>query len=323
MFSMPNPAIRSIAVLALCLAQASCIFEGGPEGPSQEERVELHYENALRFHEMGELERALDQAQRGLEADPRDRRLRLLTAMILVRRETRVDLATAESLFRGLRGEQDYRVDLGLATCLERKGLLFDEAARAGKPKHAGEAQKSWREAVELYERVLADQRGDREALNGLMRTHALLGQDAQSFEVSGRLIASVGQHTTFWQGQLTEDISASREAQIRGWLAGNTQLVTKTHLHRASILRRLDRQEEAIQELQAVIELDPEIPEVHSRLAQQLFEVGRYEEARHAIDRYLALSDDAFDDPNYQRAWDLRNDADAALRERGRPAPR
>jgi len=318
MLSITHRALHTIAILVLTLTQAGCLLEGGPEGPSTEELVTLHYENALRFQEMGELDRALDQAQRGLEADPEDRKLRLLTGWILLRRESRVNLATAETIFRKLRGEKDYRVDLGLATCLERKGVLYDEAARGGSAKHKKEAQRAWKEAVSLYAMVLEDQAGDREALNGLMRTHALLGQDAESLDASGRLIASVEEHTGFWRGQLTEDISASREAQIRGWLSGNSRLMTKTHLHRASILRRLDRSPEAIDELHAVIELDPAIPEVHSRLAQQLFELERYGEARKAIDRYLALSDDAFDDPNYQRAWELRNDAEAALRESG-----
>lgn len=332
--SLPRrPALRALGLSALLLtglSQTACLFDDRPAPPTKEERVAMHYENALRYYEMNDLERALDQANRGLQADNKDRKLRLLTGWILLRRKTRESVASAETIFRDLLGEEDYRVQLGLATALERKGVFFDEAARAiesgdrstdGNPEqrvatYSKEAAAAWNEAIGYYGEVLQLQQGDRDALNGLMRTWALLGDDAQSLEYSDQLIASVGQHSDFWEGQLAEDITASRESQIREWLQGDDQLLLKTHLHRASVMRRIDRHSEAVDELTAAIEIDPDIPEVHSRLAQELFDLGRYRDARAAIDRYLGLSTDPFDHPNYQRAWELRNQCDTKMSE-------
>ena len=321
--------LRSTLPLALSATLVLGACSSKPKGPSREELIELHFETALRYYDMDELDRALDQASRGLKVDPKNERLRLLSGWVLQRRGTRESIATAERVFRGLLTTNDYRVRLGLGQALERKGKFFDEAARAiengdrfpdaGTPAERGaelreEARAAWVESIERYEQTLERQPGDRDALNGLQRVHALLGQDEQSLAYSTELVDVVREHQRFWRDQLTDDITAGREADIHYRLDDDEELLVKTHLHAASVLRRLGRIDAAIDEIQRVVDLRPDMPQVHSRHAQMLYDAGDYERASRAIERYLKLSEEPVDHPDIQRAWELKNACDAAI---------
>ncbi len=62
------------------------------------------------------------------------------------------------------------------------------------------------------------------------------------------------------------------------------------------------------------MVAVDPDVPEIHSRRAQLLYRLERYEEAIAAIDEYLRLSGLPFEDPDVQRAYRIRRDCESAL---------
>jgi len=327
------PMRSTSARIAACLLSIPLIAcsSNKPREMSDEDKIEYYYGNALNYYELGELDRAEDQIWRGFEIDSREKRLNLLYGWVLQRRGKPEDVRRAEQVFRRLLDHKDYRVTLGLAVALERKGVLYDKAARdvaSGKLRVEGGdpqararelaelAVDAWNEAVTFFEKTLAASEDERDALSGLTRVQALLGNAERSLAANDRLIELIEAKKQFLQRQLDrEDIRAPDEERFRAALREEVALEVGARLHAATLLRRTGDNEKAAEHLGAVIELQPDLAEAHSRLAQVLFDLGRHERAIYEIDRYLRLSTDtSFDDPSIRQAYDLRSRAEAAL---------
>lgn len=316
-----RPSCRSIAALLLCLA-AGC--NSNPDGRNPEEVLEMHREFALRYYDENELEQALQQVELGLKVDSRDEKLRIMRGWIHQRLGTSEDVFTAEQIFRGLLSTRDYRVVLGLAEALERKGVLYWESADAvekgqryttatdrvarAKELHS-DARKAWTESVERYEQTLERKPGEVQAINGLQRVCALLGKKQEALAWSRKLLTQVEAEATFWTRQLDRpDLAPTEERRLRDLLAGSEKLQRETRLQVATLLVGLDRPEEALVELDHVLELDPTAPGLHGRRAQMLYKIGRTEEALAALENYLRYSQEDFDHPDVKRAYELMN---------------
>lgn len=322
------PTLLLSTTLALLLGSCS---SSGTKPVDKQRQVEIHTEATVGYMSIGEFDRAIDQAVRGLALAPEDKKLRLYLARALLRRGGTQDVLRAEELLRGLDGSEDFRVPLGLAEVLERKGLAFEDAGIAiasGKrftqnpdPAARGaelraQARAAWEESLTLYEQANALRPNDYEVMSGLSRACSLLGRDEQSLAWAEAVLQITSTDRAFWQNQLQRpDVSANEEERLRRNIARLNEIEVALLLKASSTELRLGRRERAIDYLTRVIEIDPSLAEAYSRRAQLLIEVGRYEEAIAGIDRYLRLAALPFDHPNVQRAFELRQACEQALR--------
>jgi tetratricopeptide (TPR) repeat protein len=301
-----------LATFLLAQMALGCLSDEKQVDPDQQ--LALHRECALRYYDEGDLLRAEDQVDKGLEIAPRDEQLRLMKGWIRQRRGGPEDIYVAEQVFRELAPKRDYRALLGLAEALERKGVLYWEAADALDPPDAaredelrGKARAAWGESIEYYEKTLERKTGEQQALNGLQRAHALRGELEEALEWSERLLEQSAEETAFWEKQLERpELSADEEDRLRTLLLQSRDLAAGTHLQASTLLVTLGRREEALVHVDQALELDPEAAETHSRRAQLLHALGRPVEAIASLESYLRLSEEGFDHPDVARALDL-----------------
>jgi len=321
-----------LARAALCLSLLCACSSSGAGEPDPEQQLQLHREFALRYFDQGDLNRAEQQVDKGLEIESDDRQLLLMKGWIRQRRGTARDLLVAENIFRDLRDDEDFRVELGLGEALERKGVLYDEAARAvasgerftenpDPQARAAEltqmATDAWTESLECYRRTLELKPGEFQAMNGLQRVLALQGRYEESLRWAEELLAGSKAEMDFWRERLRRpDLTAEEEARLRTLLDGSTDLQAATHLAAASQLVALGRREEALGHLDFAGALEPDRAEIHSRRAQLLAQMDRPSEAVLAIQEFLRYTRLPFEHPDVRRAYDLLAECELATRQ-------
>ena len=322
------------SLLALTLAGACTISQPKPD---PEKLLAMYREQALGYYEAGALQQAEDQIRKGLDISPKDDQLKLMLGWCRQRLGSRDDLLVAERVFRDLAPRKDYRALLGLAECLERKGVLYTESAQklldgkgdpdAADPKQRAldlnrDAKKFWLEGLENYQAVLALKPSESQGMNGLHRTYALLGRMEESLEWAEKLIVLSDAEVVFWQTQLKRtDLRAEEETRLRMRLEDTRELTIATHFSAASLLVQSGRKTEAATHLDRIILLDPNLSAAFSRRAQLLFDLGRFEEARANLEDFLRLSDLPFDHPDVQRAFQTKAECDQRLQAQGSAA--
>ena len=290
----------------------------------REQRLSVHTESAALYINMGEFERAVDQAQRGLELDPDNFTLRLYLGRALQKIGGTNEILVAERVYRSMPGDRDFRVPLGLGEVLERKGMAQDEAAEAiasGKrytqatdraaraAELRAESVASWKESEVLYERALKLQPGDLEVLSGLARINALQGEHGPALEWAEVLLTTLASDRSFWRQQLeVPNLGPGDQQRILSQVRTLDDLAITVRRKAAALELELRRPERALLQLDAVLEVDPNIKEVHAMRGQLLASLGRHREAIVAIDRYLELGRPMpFEHPDVQRAYRLR----------------
>lgn len=315
--------------LAACTLASGCATKMSSE--EREKRLEIYRETCGAYLAMSEWERAEDQALRGLQLDEEDSQLRLYLGRALLNKGTAEDIREAEFALEDLDTDGDFRVPMTLGAVKERKGLAYAEAAAAVRSgeratpaadpgARADELEQvgvqALEEALDLFEEALDLQPNDTEVLSGLVRVTALLGRYEDSLAWGQAVISITTSDRLFWRNQL-ERPNLSTQEEDRMW--ANIRKLRETeksvHLHAASVLNtKLGRPAEAVQQLDAIVAVDPDMPEIHSRRAQLLFRLQRYEEAIAAIDEYLRLAGLPFEHPDVQRAYRIRRDCESAL---------
>ncbi|MFO1011009.1 MAG: hypothetical protein U1F29_13175 [Planctomycetota bacterium] len=325
---MPR-AVPHFLVAALLVA-AAC-NSSGYSAKDKQKLVENHTELAQQYLAMGELDRAEGQAQKGLELDEKNVKLKLIRAKVLIKRGRPEDVLRAEKLLAPVANDGDYQVRLCLAIALERKGIAYDEAAAAvesGKRvteaadpvKRVAELRElsrgAWKESVAYYERVVGEHKDDTDAMNGLVRVQGLLGQAQESLGWAEKLLATTQVDLDFWQKQmLRADMSADEEARFRNFVKQYSDLQAKTHLTASVLLHDLGRDADAEAHVAKAIELEPERAEYYGRRAELRKEQKNYDAAIQDLDTYLRLSSKPFEHPDVLRAWNLRRECEEALR--------
>lgn len=328
--------MRHLPALLLALAATlapSCRSDDELSGEERAKYLEVYTETAQQFLQMGELDRAEGQVQKGLGLDPENEKLRMIYGWTLIKRGRPADLLGAEKLFRELLETGDYRATLGLATALERKGVAQKEASqdiRSGKrvtdasdpalraDELVVESHESWGEAAKLYQRTLEQRPGDVDAQNGTIRVQALLGEPERSLAASEELIASLETDLEFWKQRLLRpEISEGEEQRFRKLVRQQTDLLVTARLHASSLLWELERPAEAATQLDAALAVDPARIELLGRRAEVRKELGRYEEAIEDLRAFLRQTDKPFEHPDVKRAWRLEAECSEALRER------
>jgi len=322
------------ALLPAFLALASACASDKPPELTQEQKtriVDRYTETAQQYLMMGELDRAEGQTIKALEIDPTNVKCKMIRAWTLQKRGKTQDILVAERIFREIRNEGDYRALVGLAECLERKGVAYDEASRdiasgkrvseaadpAARSKQLlGERDRAWTESSEHYEAVLKDHADDVDARNGAMRICALLGRLPESVDHADKLIAQIGPTREFWQKRMVRpEITAKDEQLYRERIDHFRELEVMTRVHAATILHELSKDEQALDRLEGALALDPERAELYGRRAEIEKSLGRNEKAIADIDQYLHRSTQTYDHPDIKRAYRMRKECEDALR--------
>ncbi len=326
---MRHPYTLLSALLPLLLVAAGCASQN-PADLTMEQKLGGYLERALQHLNDRNLDAAQQQCLRALDLDPENERFLLILGNVHLLRGQTEDILIAERIFRDHPAEHDYRVHLGLGEALERLGVLRGEAAdaiRAGErftdhPDPAARADEleeqaiaSWREARSEFEAAEEIHQGEIAAVNGLIRTNALLGSDEESIRWAFTLIEILEASSLVRRTELEDvGIEANRERELRKAIRDNGEMLLNTRLHIASLYRRLGRLEEAVDELGEVIALEPELPEAYSRRAQLYVELGQHLRAKESIEHYLSLCALPYEDPRVQRAFALKTECETAL---------
>lgn len=323
--------MRQRLLLLAPLLLAACQSDGEPTSEQKEKMLELYTETAQSYYQMGEVERAAGQAEKGLELDPDNRQLKLVLAWSLQRRGKTGDIARAEQLFRDTASSGDFRATLGLGDALERKGLAFAEAAdkiesgervtEAADPKQRvvelrAKAQECWREALGWYQATIEKQRDNSDAHSGVARVQMLLGQRAEALASAERAIEIVSADYAFWEQRVrSPDVRVEEERRLRSLMGRLQKILVATHMTAYQLCVDLDQKDKALAHVDAAVALDPKRPECYSRRAQLQLERGEYAAAIKDIDQFLAASELAFEHPDMRKAWQIRRDAENALK--------
>ncbi len=334
-----HPRLGAACIPALVLALASL---GSCRGAYQsteldpEAQLEIYVTTATYLYEDGSLVRAQDQAVKALVLDPENVAMRRMIGWIRVRLGKNEDLVIAESFFRKLmrEGDESNATLLGMATTLERLGLAYDKTSRAyargerrpedGVPVEtrtrelAKKARDHWADSLEFYERTLEAGEGSTNAMNGLQRVHALLGQYDESLAWSSELLRRSSEELGVWERMLTsEELTEKEEKLFQTNAAMAYRLQHETHLFAATLLQEIGRDLEAIPHMDAVIVASPDLAEAYSQRGQLYARLGENERAITDLDRYLELSEKAFEHPQIQQAFDIRKECQRKLQGR------
>ncbi len=323
--------VKTCLILLCGLPLLGACNSDEPAELTSEQRLGLYLEGALGYFAKGDLDRAQQQVQFGLGVDPRNERLLLLLGDIHQLRGTTPDIQMAEAIFRDHPAQHDFRVRLGLAKALERMGVVYDEAAEAIRSGErstesldptaranelSANALTAWAEAKDNYKATLEIQLGEMGAIGGLVRVCALLGEEAESMEWSGKLIEVLESSSRIRRLELEDaSLAATRERDLRAAIKRNNDMIIKAHLHVSSILRRQGRLQEAVDELGSVISIDPELAQAYSRRAQIYYDLAQYQRASDTLQSFLKLSAQLpFDHPDIRQAYALMRRCKDAL---------
>ena len=294
--------------------------------PTDEEKLDLYTTTATYLYEDGSLERAQDQAIKALEIDPDHEAMRRMVGWIRVRMGSPEDLLIARDLFEELRdeGDDNQATILGQATTYERLGLAWEQAAdrvRRGEqlPDSGDDAEEAARrmesqseelfeDSLELLESTLVEGEGSTSTMNGLQRVNALLGRYEESLAWSIRLLERSEEEIDLWDQLLQkQDLTEREETLYNENRRVGTQLQLDTRLFAATVLNDMGRTEKALEQLDAVVQLDPALPQGYSLRAELRAKLGDFAGAIEDLDRFLGLSDAPFEDPDVKRAFELR----------------
>jgi len=332
---MPRPSASWLPLLLALPLTGACRSNDPPE-LTQDQRLGEYLERALRYIELKDYDRALQQTNQALELDPQNERFLLMLAKLHQMRGSLEDLRLALAVYERHPAQDDFRVQLGQGEAHERIGLIEQQSADkiesgesytdAPDPRQRArelraEAQADWEASYAAYLRSNELHRGEVPVVNGLVRITTLLRREHESVQWARALLDVLAESTRLRRIELeAPDLSANRERALMAAVRSNTDMTTETHMHIASLYFRLGLYPETADELSRVIEIDPKRADAYSQRAQVLFELGRYEQADDSVQQFLALSSHLpFDHPDIRAAFDLQSRCRAAA---GRNAP-
>ncbi len=322
-----RPLLAFVLLFALPFLSGGCATE---ESKREENLIEIYTNTAESYYQLKDNDRAIAQSIKALELEPDNLKVKLILGWSLTRRGKVEDLIHAEQVFRSIDDEKDIRAPLGLATTLERLGVANSEASDAVRGGHriteapdpkkrADElherALKFWNESKTCYEKTLALQKSNLDALNGLQRVDALLGLPESSLARSTQMIQALETDRGFWEGQLLKPrLEEREEREIRKMVSQFIDLEVATRLHAARVEHELGNHAAALEQLDVAIALNPERADLHGLRAVVQRDLGRYDKAIADAERFIALSPQRADGPDVQRAFDLIGACQAQL---------
>ena len=331
---------KTALVVCLALAATACSSSNerdNPLGLTKKEYLDLYLENAFRYIELGENDRAISQAAKALELDPDNEVFRLIFARGHLMRGEKESIQIAIDILDEMDDADDpnFRVLATFGAALERKGVIYDEAServRSGEqPTEAddpiaradelrAEAIALWERAHSKYAQALEATSGTPEAINGLVRTSALLGNYEESIEHGYELIEAIQSSQRLVMTRLDQtDIDEASETRLFQAQRQNRGFEISTRLHISQLERRQGRLGKAVDQLDQIIALNPNMEQAYSRRAQLLEEMGEFRKAKESINRFIQIKAAvaSFDDPSVQKAYELIERCNEGLRSR------
>lgn len=324
---LARPLLFAATLLLAVSSSCSSTDERDPE-----ELFTLYRESAFYYWQAEDFKRAETQLSRALEIHDDDLSCNLIMGNIELLKGKTPDLLSAEKRFRSLEQQDDYRVQLGLGQALERLGMAYEDAALAiakgerktQAPDPAARVDElhtmssdALKQSIASYQRVLTTKPNLADAINGMQRVLALQGDIEGALVWTNRLIDSVEVDLTYYRSRLErKDITAAEEANIRTRMENSNSLGQQTYLFGASLLHQLNRPEAELEYLTRAIEIQPDSAKTWSRRAQAEMSLNHYVEAMHSLDQFLSLSQDPFESPDVQRAYELREKCERALQD-------
>jgi tetratricopeptide (TPR) repeat protein len=210
-------------------------------------------------------------------------------------------------------------------------GILYEDAAAAIRSgdrttnaldpaKRADElevdAKEAWEESRTCYLATLEIRFGDVQATGGLVRVCALMGDEAESVRWGREYIEILKSSSRVRRLELEDaTLAADRERELRVAIAGNDDFIIKTRELISTIYTRQGKLQEAVDELGAVIAINPDLPQAYSRRAQLYFDLAQYQRAYDTLQSFLKLSaHQPFDHPDIRQAYTLQRRCKDAL---------
>ena len=339
--------LARLGALALGLAAVAASCSSTPDCDARvltkKEKLGVYLENAYYYMELGEVDRAIGQAEKALELDPGNELFLLIYGRGYLYRGTAPDIQRSIDALRAIRDMEevdDWRYHSTLGMALERKGILYEEAAEgvasgeratdaddpiARASELRAEAEGYYREARDHFLEAIdpeTGRTGETEPLNGLVRVSGLLGELDEAVKWSEELLSSIESAERLLEDELqTPNLDADREGSIFRSLRSFRNLEIKARLALANIEYRRENYEQAAEQLDIVTVMAPDLEQAYSQRAQALFEMGDYRRAKDSIQRYIELratGDGALTDPAVKRAFELSEACDRALSRNG-----
>lgn len=307
-----------ILLSALCLPLLnSC--SSGPEEMTDAEKLDYYWESCMRYYDMHAFDRAIHQANKGLEVDPENESLRLVKARCLLFLNKTETLEAAHNILEGLLQTEDFRVFLVAGEVAERRGLIRQDSAggiesgntytdaadpRARATELRAEARDMWSAAIDHYSRAEKIFPGGTEALNGIMRTASLLGDDDQCLQAGRALLQSLSESSLIQQRKIEELRNSEGSSwKIQRAVFANQEVMIATHIHLSELHYKHGRKRAALLELDGALQLDDSLPGLHARRGQLLLESGDAPRAQQALKQFFRLTKLDFDHPDVVRA--------------------
>ena len=317
----------------LCLPLlGSC--SSGPKEMTTAQKLDYYAESCMNYYDMHAFDRAIHQANKGLEVDPNNEFFRLVKARCLLLLDETETLEAAAEILDTMTGIENLQVHLVAGEVAERRGLIRWDTAKsiesgttyteAADP-HARaleltlEAYGMWTNAIAHYKKANELFIGGTEGLNGIMRSATLrssagraLGLADEEIDLNDQLILDNGL-------ELLQSLRESNKAKQRGidnlrnseensWpmqrsIFANEEVMIATLIHLSELHRRLNRDHAALMSIDQALLINGELPRLHGRRAQLLLAAGDARRAKTSLEEFFRFTKLEFDHPDVVRA--------------------
>ena len=314
------------------------VFSCGIFGSSskEEERLSEYFFRAKKYFESGRIPQALDQVERGLELREDDEKLMTLRGFIHLEMAKRDPSWLGEALrdFKkatesGLFHEPSFEAFLGLGLTYQKMGLERRNLATALEKKlKAREVPVNKREATaarihQLKSKSLEDFKNAEKSLEKVLekkKNHILasytialvkvcLGKKEEALKLLRKYIrAASRRRKQILERDLKQTFSTEREKKLWQELRIITQREKECRGLVANLLYKLKRYKEALEELNKLLEMDPNlVPEYFNR-ARCHARLGEIEEAKQDYKVFIGRSLLPREDPRIREALEFIN---------------
>jgi len=302
----------------LCLPLlGSC--SSGPKEMTDAQKLDYYAETCMNYYDMHAFDRAIHQADKGLEVDPNNEFFRLVKARCLLFLNKTETLEAAAGILATMSNIKNLQVYLVAGEVAERRGLIrmdtansiesgtsyteaADPNARAAELRE--EAVRMWSEAVAYYQKADKLFPGGTEALNGIMRSASLMGDDELTLRSGRALLQSLGESNKAKQ----RGIDNLRNSEENSWpmqrsIFANQEVMIATLIHLSELHHRHDRDQAALMNIDQALAINGELPRLHGRRAQLLLAAGDARRAKASLEEFFRFTELDFDHPDVIRA--------------------
>ncbi|MFM8981224.1 MAG: tetratricopeptide repeat protein [Planctomycetia bacterium] len=332
----PALALLLAAAPVLCGCQAGDFEMPMTDAQEKEKdsaaRVDYYESAALTYYDGGKYESAAQMWTKVLGERPDDQKAKWGLAKALQMIGTPQSLRQAEAILVEIIplewthpeiGDRRHEVQGTLATTYQELAAYYDRDVRSIEERMARDPASDTPEmrqqlqvqvamrndllakSIPLWEAGLV-RRGDNPyALAGLAKAYLMLGQDDQGIAYARRYIQVARSSQSGWRKMMSEYeklVKGEMTQEARKRFVDNIQEARrnelKVHLLLGSVHMRREEYQMALDEFNAVLEIDPATPSALVERAQAYAKLGAYREAISDLETYLKLTD-----PERQRA--------------------